>query len=77
MSAQLAQLQRIQDYARERRSDASLYAHQRDSSQTFCDVLCYLLGLGAISDDALDNALRLARASDERTRTARSKVGAK
>lgn len=72
MSAALGQLARVQALASERRNDDGLYDHQREPNQTFSDVLCYLLGLGAISDAHLDTALRLAREGDERTRAARA-----
>ena len=52
-----SQLERIQARADERRDNEGLYDFQRDARDTFVTVLCYLLGAGEISDEALDRAL--------------------
>lgn len=61
-----AQLERIQARAIERRANEGLYDHQRETDDTFVTVLCYLLGMGAISDAALDAALKLLGETDAR-----------
>jgi len=60
------QLGLVQALSDERIANEGLYTHQRNSENTFTEVLCTLIGLGAISDENLDWAIRLVRDADER-----------
>lgn len=61
------QLERIQTRARERMSNDGLHPFQREYADTFQTLLCYLLGMDAITDADLDMALTFLAESDART----------
>ena len=60
------QLDRIHAVAAERRANKGLYDHQRTSENTFVDLLCFLLGYEAISDEHLDAAIAYLAEADAR-----------
>lgn len=63
----LEQLARVQEFATERAGREDIYPFMRENAQVFQDVLCTLLGAGAITDEALDDALAHVRRQDDLT----------
>lgn len=60
------QLDLIQSRASERADNAGLFDHQREYRDTFHDLFCFLIGAGAITDEALTFALTMLADSDAR-----------
>ena len=66
------QLTRIQELAATRHDDERIYDHMREQSNTFVSILCFLIGYGAITDEALEAAIANVREGDEQVAAKRA-----